>query len=385
MIMARPVRVLIVDDSAMVRKVLSMGLSADPGIEVIAAASSAEAAWDIMRKDRPDVITLDVEMPRIDGLTFLRHYLPLMPIPTVMISTLTSAGAEVSVQAMQAGAVDVISKPSLGLASGLPAIMSDICTRVRAAATARIARGQATANAPGPTAATAPGLSPAPIPARPAPAAPRRADPVPPPGFTAPRNAPTLMAIGSSTGGVQALTAILPAFPADCPGIVIVQHMPEGFTGPFAARLNTLCCLDIREAQEGDILHPGAALVAPGGTRHMTVEPHGRSTYRIRLVQGDPVCFSRPSVDVLFESVARAAGQNAIGAVLTGMGRDGARGLLTIRSIGGTTIAQDEATSVVYGMPMAARDIGAAQHVLPLTAIPARMMQAVTTRQAARA
>lgn len=379
MIMARPVRVLIVDDSAMVRKVLSMGLSADPGIEVIAAASSAEAAWDIMRKDRPDVITLDVEMPRIDGLTFLRHYLPLMPIPTVMISTLTSAGAEVSVQAMQAGAVDVISKPSLGLASGLPAIMSDICTRVRAAATARIGRGQA------PAATAAPGLSPAPRPARPAPATPRSADPVPPPGFTAPRNAPTLMAIGSSTGGVQALSAILPAFPANSPGIVIVQHMPEGFTGPFATRLNSLCCLDVREAQEGDILHPGAALVAPGGTRHMTVESHGRDTYRIRLVQGDPVCFSRPSVDVLFESVARAAGQNAIGAVLTGMGRDGARGLLTIRSIGGTTIAQDEATSVVYGMPMAARDIGAAQHVLPLTAIPARMMQAVTTRQAARA
>lgn len=379
MIMARPVRVLIVDDSAMVRKVLSMGLSADPGIEVIAAASSAEAAWDIMRKDRPDVITLDVEMPRIDGLTFLRHYLPLMPIPTVMISTLTSAGAAVSVQAMQAGAVDVISKPSLGLASGLPAIMSDICTRVRAAATARIGRGQT------PAATAAPGLSPTPIPVRPVPATPRSADPVPPPGFTAPRNAPTLMAIGSSTGGVQALSAILPAFPANSPGIVIVQHMPEGFTGPFATRLNSLCCLDVREAQEGDILHPGAALIAPGGTRHMTVEPHGRDSYRIHLVQGDPVCFSRPSVDVLFESVARAAGQNAIGAVLTGMGRDGARGLLTIRSIGGTTIAQDEATSVVYGMPMAARDIGAAQHVLPLTAIPARMMQAVTTRQAARA
>jgi two-component system chemotaxis response regulator CheB len=392
--MAGPVRVLIVDDSAMVRKVLSMGFANDPGIEVMAEASSAEAAWEIMRQDRPDVITLDVEMPRIDGLTFLRHFLPLMPIPTVMISSLTRAGAEITVQAMQAGAVDVISKPSLGLASGLPAIMTDICDRVRAAAGARVARGSAslrhTAPAPQPAAMPAPNgfrrpAQPEARPARPVDPHPAPRGDVPAPTFSAPRNACPLLAIGSSTGGVQALSAILPAFPADCPGIAIVQHMPEGFTGPFAARLNALCAISVREAQEGDILHPGEALVAPGGTRHMTVSPHGRGTYRIHLVEGDPVCFSRPSVDVLFESVARAAGSSAIAAVLTGMGRDGARGLLTIRSIGGTTLAQDEATSVVYGMPMAARDIGAAQSVLPLTEIPARMLQAVTHRQAARA
>jgi len=380
--MASPVRVLIVDDSAMVRKVLSMGFSNDPGIEVMGEASSAEAAWDIMRQDRPDVITLDVEMPRIDGLTFLRHFLPLMPIPTVMISSLTRAGAEITVQAMQAGAVDVISKPSLGLASGLPGIMTDICDRVRAAADARVARGTAPAQDSRPVPA------PAPQSFRRPPAMDTRPDPrpdVPPPSFTAPRNAPPILAIGSSTGGVQALSAILPAFPADCPGIAIVQHMPEGFTGPFASRLNALCSIAVREAQDGDILLPGEALVAPGGTRHMTVVPHGRGTYRVQLMDGDPVCFSRPSVDVLFESVARAAGNSAIAAVLTGMGRDGARGLLTIRSIGGTTFAQDEATSVVYGMPMAARDIGAAQSVLPLTEIPARMLQAVTHRQAARA
>ncbi|WP_434615438.1 protein-glutamate methylesterase/protein-glutamine glutaminase [Tabrizicola sp. M-4] len=388
--MSRPVRVLIVDDSAMVRKVLSMGFANDPGIEVMAEASSAEAAWEIMRQDRPDVITLDVEMPRVDGLTFLRHFLPLMPIPTVMISSLTRAGAEITVQAMQAGAVDVIPKPSLGLASGLPAIMTDICERVRAAAGARVARGAAPAPrdaqpAPHPAAMPAPnGLRrPAPpaVDARPAPAEPE----MPRPAFAAPRNAAPVLAIGSSTGGVQALSAILPAFPADCPGIAIVQHMPEGFTGPFANRLNALCGISVREAQEGDILRPGEALIAPGGTRHMTIHPHGRGTYRISLIDGDPVCFSRPSVDVLFESVARAAGNSAIAAVLTGMGRDGARGLLTIRSVGGTTVAQDEATSVVYGMPMAARDIGAAQSVLPLTEIPARMLQAVTTRQAARA
>lgn len=376
--MSRPIRVLIVDDSAMVRKVLSLGFSADPGLQVIGEAASAEAAWEIMQKDRPDVMTLDVEMPRIDGLTFLRRFMPMLPVPVVMISSLTRAGAEVTVQAMQAGAVDVISKPSLGLAAGLPAIMSDICTRVRAAATARVcyvnpapAQSRALVR---PRPANAP-VPPAAVPAPPE-AAPRR---------TGPRNAMPLMAIGSSTGGVQALTTILPDFPADSPAIAIVQHMPEGFTGPFAARLNSLCQISVREATDGDLLHPGQAVIAPGGTRHMVLEPHGRNAYRVRLIDGDPVCFSRPSVDVLFESVAQCAGQRAIGAILTGMGRDGARGLLAIRHHGGATFAQDEATSVVYGMPMAARDLGAAREVLPLTDIPARMLQAVTATQAARA
>ncbi len=383
--MSRPIRVLIVDDSAMVRKVLSLGFSADPGLQVMGEAASAEAAWDIMQKDRPDVVTLDVEMPRIDGLTFLRRFLPVMPVPVVMISSLTRAGAEITVQAMQAGAVDVISKPSLGLAAGLPAIMSDICTRVRAAASARVSYAAPAAAQPAPIPAQV-----AAAPARTTPkASPEPAAPQPAAATTAPRatvrHAPPIMAIGSSTGGVQALTAILPTLPADTPGVVIVQHMPEGFTGPFAARLNSLCQITIREAQDGDLVQQGQALVAPGGSRHMIVESHGRSAYRIRLIDGDPVCFSRPSVDVLFESVARAAGRHAIGAVLTGMGRDGAAGLLAIRNHGGATFAQDEATSVVYGMPMAARDLGAAREVLPLTEIPARMLQAVTAPQAARA
>jgi two-component system chemotaxis response regulator CheB len=355
MIAPRPIRVLIVDDSAMVRKVLSLGFAADPGIEVLGAASNADAAWDLMQRHRPDVITLDVEMPKIDGLTFLRQFLPRMPIPTVMISSLTRQGAAITMQAMEAGAVDVISKPSLGLATGLPAIMADICARVRAAATARVSVGRlrrAAADAPHP-------------------AMPHRAQ-------------AGILAIGSSTGGVQALSTILPSFPPNAPGIVIVQHMPEGFTGPFAARLDSLCDLAVREARHGDVLEPGMVLVAPGGSRHMTVARHGR-TFRVSLIDGDPVCFSRPSVDVLFASVARAAGAQATAAILTGMGRDGAQGLLAIRRAGGQTFAQDESTSVVYGMPMAARDIGAAAHVLPLEEIPARMLQAAATQGVIRA
>ena len=357
---SRPVRVLIVDDSAMVRKVLTMGLSADPQIEVMGTASNAEAAWEIMSHDRPDVITLDVEMPRVDGLTFLRHFLPRMPVPTVMISSLTREGAQITVQAMEAGAVDVISKPSLGLGAGLPTIMADVCLRVRAAATARITPARLhRSNAP-------------------------QRLPMPHPAPLARRGtAPALFAIGSSTGGVQALSTILPEFPVESPGTVIVQHMPEGFTGPFAARLDTLCRMTVREAQDGDILHPGLILVAPGGTRHMTVSRHGQA-YRIALTDGDPVSFSRPSVDVLFDSVARAAGPSASGAILTGMGRDGARGLLAIRGAGGYTCAQDEATSVVYGMPMAARDNGGAMDVLPLDEIPVRMLQSHAAALAAR-
>ncbi len=402
----RTTRVLIVDDSAMIRRVLSMGLSADPDIDVIATASSADAAWEVMRRDRPDVVTLDVEMPGVDGLTFLRHYLPSMPIPTVMISSLTRDGADISMRALEAGAVDVISKPSLGLAAGLPTIMTDICARVRAAAGARVATGRNRHALPVTPASlpTEPRPEPRPepradlpvAPAAPAPATPHiprharpgatRAEapaiPVPAPQ---PRRTggPTLLCIGSSTGGVQALTTILPCFPPETPPILIVQHMPEGFTGPFASRLDTICAMSVREAQDGDTVQPGQILVAPGGTRHMAIERAGRG-YRVILRDGDPVCFSRPSVDVLFHSVALAAGTQAIGAILTGMGRDGAAGLLAIRNAGGATLAQDEESSVVYGMPMAARDLGAAQSILPLEQIPARMLQAVTAPHAAR-
>ena len=349
-----PVKVLIVDDSAMVRRVLSTGLSADPMIEVVGAVSSAEAAWTLMQDLRPDVVTLDIEMPGMDGLTFLKTYLSRIPIPTVVISSLTREGAQITLRAMEAGAVDIVTKPSLGLGDGLPSMMSAICTRVRAAAHARVIVG---------------GRKP-----------PQRATALPPP---IPTGSPSLsvIALGASTGGVQALCRILPLFPADSPGIVIVQHMPEGFTTAFAQRLDSLCAMTVREAQDGDLVRTGLVLLAPGGTRHMSLVRRGVG-YAVTLTQGDPVCFSRPSVDVLFDSVARVVGRNAVAALMTGMGRDGANGLLAIRAAGGRTITQDEATSVVYGMPMVARDLGASEEALPLDAIPNRLLTLVPTPQA---
>lgn len=351
---ANRIRVLVVDDSAMVRKVLTLGLSADPGIEVVGTASNADTAWKMMQLHRPDVVTLDVEMPGTDGLTFLRSFLPKLPIPTVMISSHTQQGAEVTVRAMEAGAVDVLPKPSLGLADGLPSIMPEVSARVRAAASARVVIGRRV---------------------------PRSVTPL-----VSPRSGPPsgLIVIGSSTGGVQALSHILPQFPADGPPILIVQHMPEGFTGPFANRLNALCAMSVREARDGDPVEPGTVLVAPGGKEHMAVVRHGRGL-RVTIQPGDPVCFSRPSVDVLFDSVARIAARGCAAALLTGMGRDGANGLLAIRKAGGRTVAQDEATSVVYGMPMAAAEIGAAEAILPLDDIPARLLQMLPANaQAAR-
>lgn len=355
MIGADRIRVLIVDDSAMVRKVLTLGLSADPAIEVVATASNADIAWKMIQLHRPDVVTLDVEMPGTDGLTFLRTFLPKMRVPTVMISSHTQEGAEVTMRALEAGAVDVLSKPSLGLADGLPSIMPEVSARVRAAASARVVIGR---RLPRPPRVLSSGMSGA---------------------------RTGLIVIGSSTGGVQALTRILPQFPKDGPPILIVQHMPEGFTGPFASRLDALCAMSVREARDGDAVEPGTVLVAPGGKEHMSIIRHGRG-YRIALQAGDPVCFSRPSVDVLFNSVARLAARGCAAALLTGMGRDGAQGLLAILRAGGRTVAQDEATSVVYGMPMAAAEIGAAEAILPLDDIPARLLQMLPApSQAARA
>jgi two-component system chemotaxis response regulator CheB len=355
------VRVLVVDDSAMVRKVLSMGLSADPGIEVVGTASNAELAWKMMQLQRPDVVTMDLEMPGTDGLTFLQTYLPKLPIPTVVISSLTREGTEITLRAMEAGAVDVLPKPSLGLGDGLPSIMPEVCARVRAAATARVVIGRKLRR--GPAAA-----APEPVAARPE------------------GERSGLILLGSSTGGVQALMSILPMFPADCPPILIVQHMPEGFTGPFAGRLDAVSAIRVREAAHGDELLPGQALVAPGGRFHMRLARRG-GVLRVELAEGDPVAFSRPSVDVLFESAARHAGRQTVAALLTGMGRDGAAGLLAIRNAGGRTLAQDEATSVVYGMPMAAAELGAAEAILPLQSIPARLLQMLpaATPQPARA
>jgi two-component system, chemotaxis family, protein-glutamate methylesterase/glutaminase len=344
---ARPVRVLIVDDSALVRKILADGLSKDPEIEIVGQAGDPYRARDLMVELSPDVITLDVEMPRMDGVTFLRKYMAVMPTPTVMISSLTQEGKRITLDALEAGAVDVVAKPVLGIADGLPLKLSEICQRVKAAAKVDVSRYARQVHL------------------RDAPAAASL-------GETTDR----IIAIGASTGGVQALSHIMPAFPADSPGVVIVQHMPQGFTASFAERLNTLSRMHVKEAEHSDRIMPGQVLLAPGGTRHMSIVRSG-GEYRIVLKEGEEVSYARPSVDVLFNSVAAEAGRNVAAAILTGMGRDGAAGLLAIRRAGGRTFAQDEATSIVYGMPQAAYEIGAAGVVAPLENIPALLVQAL--------
>jgi two-component system chemotaxis response regulator CheB len=346
--MKRPIRVLIVDDSALVRKVLSDGLARDPDIRVVGQAADPYRARDLMVELSPDVITLDVEMPRMDGVTFLKRFMPVMPIPTVMISSLTQDGKRITMDALEAGAVDVVAKPVVGLVDGLPPMLDDICRRVKAAAAidvSRYARRQPV-HAIDPVVATL--------------------------GDTTDR----VIAIGASTGGVEALGRILPVFPPDSPGIVIVQHMPMGFTASFAERLNGLCQMRAKEAQQGDRVLPGQILLAPGGAQHMSLARSG-GQYRILLKEGPEVNYSRPAVDVLFKSVAAEVGRNVAAALLTGMGRDGAEGLMEIRRAGGRTFAQDEATCAVFGMPQAAMALGAAERMAPLEMIPALLVAAL--------
>lgn len=342
---AKPVRVLIVDDSALVRKILSDGLSRDPGIQVVGQAADPYHARDLLVELKPDVITLDVEMPRMDGVTFLKRFMPIMPTPTVMISSLAQQGKRVTLEALEAGAIDTVAKPTVGLVDGLPVMLEDICQKVKAAARVDVSRFV------------------------------RSSSQVPDHVSSRAETTSQLIAIGASTGGVQALTRIMPAFPAENPAIVIVQHMPAGVTSSFAERLDGICAMRVKEATHGDRLTTGLALVAPGGRRHMTVVGSG-GEYRISLKEGPEVNYSRPAIDVLFHSVAKAAGRNAAAAILTGMGRDGAAGLLAIRKAGGRTMVQDEATSIVYGMPKAADDAGAAEVIAPLEKIPALLARA---------
>ena len=360
--LGRKIRTLIVDDSAMVRKILSLGLSQDPEIEVIGTAADPRVAMQYMVKERPDVITLDLEMPNMDGLTFLRQLMSKAPIPTVVISSQTQRSAQATVDALAAGAVDVIAKPKMELGGGLSGMMESIAHRVKVAARAQVGQGALKATAP----------------ARPqAPVATARAIPTGP--------APTrgdipdwMIAIGASTGGVQALTHVLEAMPETSPPIVIVQHMPEGFTASFANRLNQTCALRVREAQQGDVLENGLVLIAPGGPCHMKIVPKG-NRFVVELVEGPEVCFSRPAVDVLFKSVARYAKGRVSSAILTGMGKDGAEGQLAIRLSGGRAVAQDEASCVVFGMPHAAEEIGAPEKLVPLNEVAPWLLQTCPT------
>ena len=329
---------LVVDDSAVVRQVLSSELGHDPGIEVVGTATDPYAARDKIVALDPDVLTLDLEMPRMDGITFLRRLMRYHPMPVVVVSSLSAQGSDNAIDALAAGAVDVVSKP--GPAYSVGEMAADLAERIKIAAAANVGRARWDEGA-------------------------SRANPP-----LLKTTTTKIVAIGASTGGTQALAHVLHAMPSNGPAVLIVQHMPEGFTRSFAERLDDECALEVREAQDGDAVVPGRALVAPGN-KHMLLRRSG-ATYRVEIKDGPVVSRHRPSVDVLFTSVAQAAGDNAVGVILTGMGDDGAKGLLEMRQCGSTTIAQDEATSVVWGMPGEAVALGAASEVLPIDAIAGR-------------
>jgi two-component system chemotaxis response regulator CheB len=350
----KPIRVLIVDDSAVVRQALTELLSSDPAIEVIGAAHDPLIAREKIRRERPDVITLDVEMPRMDGLTFLRQLMSEDPIPVVMCSSLTEEGADITLRALQYGAVEIINKPRMGAKQFLEESRIQICDVVKAAARARMRK------LPSLTSDPAPKLTADVILDRP-----RLTETF--------RTTEKIVAVGASTGGTEALRVFLEALPYDAPGIVIVQHMPQAFTAAFARRLDGICRVTVKEAADGDTVVPGRALIAPGN-RHMLLKRSG-ARYYVQIKDGPLVSRHRPSVDVLFRSVARYAGLNAVGVIMTGMGDDGARGILEMKQAKAFNLAQDEASCVVFGMPQEAIKRGGVDKVLPLEALADEVMR----------
>ncbi|GAA4014600.1 chemotaxis response regulator protein-glutamate methylesterase [Actimicrobium antarcticum] len=359
--MAHEIKVLIVDDSAVVRQVLAAILSKDPQIRVIAAAADPILAQEKMLAEWPDVIVLDVEMPRMDGITFLKKIMAERPTPVVICSTLTEKGAETTMQALAAGAVSYVTKPKLGLKDFLSESSAELIRSVKQAAQSRPKQfGRAVSATTSPSALASATLTVAHV------------DKPAPLGALA-RTTDKVIAIGTSTGGTQALEVILTALPRVSVGIVIVQHMPEKFTALFANRLNTLCEIEVREARHGDRVMPGRALIAPGGL-HMRLTRSG-AYYQVEVLDGPPVNRHKPSVDVLFKSVAQVAGRNALGIIMTGMGDDGARGLRDMHDAGANTIGQDEASCVVYGMPREAVKLEAVDVELPLDRIAAEMIR----------
>ncbi|WAJ37147.1 chemotaxis response regulator protein-glutamate methylesterase [Pseudomonas sp. GOM7] len=349
----KPIKVMIVDDSAVVRQVLASVLAADPAIEVLGTAADPLFALSKMERQWPDVIVLDVEMPRMDGITFLKKLMAERPTPVVICSTLTEKGASTTMQAMAAGAVSIVTKPQMNLSKFLVNASDDLLGAVKAAARANLRqlKNRATVTPKLGADAVLPAVE----------------------GSAMARTTERVVAIGTSTGGTQALEYVLTALPRVCPGIVIVQHMPERFTAAFAERLNGLCQIEVLEARHGDRVIPGRALIAPGG-RHMLLKRSG-AQYLVEVVDGPPVSRHKPSVDVLFRSTARAAGANATGIIMTGMGDDGARGLREMSEAGALTLGQDEASCVVYGMPKEAMKLGAVSREIPLEQIPGHILR----------
>ena len=349
------IRVVVVDDSALVRSMLTEIINRQDDMECIGAASDPYVAREMIRNLNPDVITLDVEMPRMDGIDFLSKLMRLRPMPVVMVSTLTERGAEVTLKALELGAIDFVAKPKIGVADGLQQLANEITDKVRIASKARINRSTASAPAAAPRTTTG---TPHPAPAA-----------VAPPAAAALGRLSTekIIFIGASTGGTEATKEVLMTLPADAPAVVITQHMPPGFTKSYANRLDGLCRIRVKEATDGERVLPGHAYIAPGGM-HLSVERSG-ANYIARVRDGDPVNRHKPSVEVLFQSAARVVGRNAIGIMLTGMGADGAHAMREMKDAGAYCVAQDEASCVVFGMPREAIAAGAVEEVLPLKQI----------------
>ncbi|WP_224983154.1 protein-glutamate methylesterase/protein-glutamine glutaminase [Geomonas agri] len=354
-------RVLIIDDSAAIRCVLQEIINGEDDLEVVATATDPINALDKIRKFRPDVLTLDVEMPQMDGITFLSRLMKLHPLPVVMISSLTKERAEITLKALELGAVDVVAKPTLGIREGMTEMGHEIVAKVRAAARARLPRRSMVPphHASGEERHSADVVLPSSL----------------PPLISTER----ILVVGASTGGTEALKDLLTPLPATLPPILIAQHMPKNFTRSFAARLDSLCRMTVREARDGERLQPGHAYVAPGDY-HLMVQRCG-AVYNVSLSQGPAVNRHRPSVDVLFRSAANSAGKNAIGVILTGMGDDGAAGMKEMRDAGAVTFAQDEASCLVYGMPKEAVQRGGVAEVAPLNLLPRKVMAELAQRR----
>ncbi len=352
-VMTKPIKVLVVDDSAIVRKIFTQELSKHPDIEVIGTAPDPYVARDKIVRLKPDVITLDIEMPRMDGLSFLRKLMKYHPVPTIIVSSLTPKNSEMALEAMECGAVEVLAKP--GGAYSVGDMSVQLADKIRAAAHARV------------------------VPAVSREKTARDSEAIASYSRSLKRTTHKVVAMGASTGGTEALKAVLIQMPSNSPGIVIVQHMPPRFTTAFANRLDGLCQIEVREAKDGDSVLPGLALIAPGNY-HMLLRRSG-ARYYVEVKSGPLVCHQRPSVDVLFHSVAQYVGANAVGVIMTGMGRDGARGMLEMRSAGAHTVAQDEASCVVFGMPKEAIKQGGVEVVVPLDEIPSTVCRILASEE----